>query len=160
MSTISSASSYRWLALIGIVLYLIAPAMPTLQLMDQEGNSGEYPGWPLLYFGWIGTIGILNGKTDGIGWLGNPLFLLGTLRVLMGKRRRTTALLAVAVGLSLASFTLKEVLINEGGTTSNVVGYKLGFWLWMAAIWFNLFVSIFVDSISPCGLQDSEKPLN
>jgi hypothetical protein len=144
-------------ALLGVLLYLISPTITALDVSDAEGNQMAYPGWPLLLFGWVETLGVLSGKVSGAGWLANPLFVLGTLRVLLDYKKGATAVMLAAAVISLASFLLNEVYLDEAGNTAKVVGYRLGFWLWMAAIWWNLIVAVMTRG-RPKDIRDSKTP--
>jgi len=56
------------------------------------------------------------------------LFLLGRQHILAG------LIAAIALGLSLTALTITEVPKNEAGHTAPVIGYGLGFYLWVASI--------------------------
>ena len=145
-----SQNPLRWVALAGIVIFAIAPWLTALDLIHKDGAPDQYPGWPLLFFGWLGVFGLLDGKFHAVGWLANPLFALGTMILLFDrfdKRRIATIVLFVAAVFSLGGFLLTEVLMDEGGNTATVVAHNIGFWLWMAAIWFNFLVALVVQSL-------------
>jgi hypothetical protein len=143
----------RWIALLGILIFVIAPWLPALDLTRQDGNSDQYPGWPLLFFGWLGVFGVLDLKFYAIGWLANPLFAIGSLVLLFDrfdKRRIATIVLFAAAIFSLGGFLLKEIMMDEGVSTAAVTGHNFGFWLWLAAIWFN-FLAAIVVKLPPVG---------
>ena len=75
----------RWIALFGIVMFAIAPWLVALDVTRKDGAPDQYPGWPLLFFGWLGVFGVLDGKIDAVGWLANPLFGLGTMILLFDR---------------------------------------------------------------------------
>ncbi len=140
----------RWVACLGIVVFAIAPWLVALDLTRKDGAPDQYPGWPLLFFGWLGVFGVLDGKFYAIGWLANPLFLAGSLVLLFDrfdKRRIATIVLFAAAVFSLGGFLLTEVLMDEGGNTASVTRHNIGFWLWLAAIWFNFLVALVVQSL-------------
>ena len=144
----------RWVVLLGIVAFAIAPWLTALDLTRKDGAPDQYPGWPLLFFGWLGVFGVLDGKIDAIGWLANPLFVLGTMILLFDrfdKRRIATIVLFAAALFSLGGFLLTEVLMDEAGHTAAVTSHNIGFWLWLAAIWFNFLVALVVQSLPVSG---------
>ncbi|MEI8020632.1 MAG: hypothetical protein WCH39_20685 [Schlesneria sp.] len=141
----------RWVALIGILMFAIAPWLTALDLIRKDGAPDQYPGWPLLLFGWLGVFGVLDLKFYAVGWLANPLLIIGTLLLLFDhfdKRRLATIVLFAAAMFAVGGFLLKEIMMDEGGNTAAVVGHNIGFWLWMAAIWFNFLVALVVQSLS------------
>ena len=131
-------------------MFAIAPWLPALDLTRKDGTPDQYPGWPLLFFGWLGVFGVLDLKFYAIGWLANPLFAIGSLVLLFDrfdKRRIATIVLFAAAMFSLGGFLLTEIMMDEGGNTATVVGHNIGFWLWLAAIWFNFLVALIVQSL-------------
>lgn len=131
-------------AMMGVIIFAIAPWVTALNLRNSEGLATAYPGWPLLFFGWFELLSLFDGRPSGIGWLANPCFAVGTLAIFLGHRRFALAAMFAAVLFSLASFWLFEVPMDEGGNLSRIVGYNIGFWLWMGAIWWNCFAALLI----------------
>ncbi len=141
-------------------MFAIAPWLPALDLTRKDGALDHYPGWPLLFFGWLGVFGVLDLKFYAIGWLANPLFAIGSLVLLFDrfdKRRIATIVLFAAAVFSLGGFLLTEVLMDEAGHTAAVTSHNIGYWLWLAAIWFNFLVALVVQSL-PVPVRAETKP--
>ena len=131
-------------------MFAIAPWVPALELTRKDGALDQYPGWPLLFFGWLGVFGLLDLKFYAIGWLANPLFAIGSLVLMCDRfdtRRVATLVLFAGAMFSLGGFLLTEILMDEGGNTAAVTGHNIGFWLWLTAIWFNFVVALSVQSL-------------
>ncbi len=104
----------------------------------------------LLLIGWLGV-------TQGvIAWLANPLLVVGW--VLLGSRQqRAATLCAAAATLCAASFLLcKTILTDEGGNHSRIVGYGLGYWLWLAST-VVLFAGALVEFIGSQHLRAADR---
>ena len=140
----------RWVALLGILMFVIAPWLTSLDLTRKDGALDHYPGWPLLFVGWLGVFGVLDLKFYAVGWLANPLFAIGTLVLLFDRfdRRRIATIVRLAAGIfTLGGFLLTELMMDEAGKTASVTGHNIGFWLWLASIWFNFLVALIVQSL-------------
>lgn len=83
-------------------------------------------------------IGIL-GPLDGIfAWFANPILFVAYLFFYL-KRFNWSIFFGVIAFLLISSFFLNTtVIVNEGGTRAEVIGYGLGFWLWMASSVFSI----------------------
>lgn len=130
----------RWLSLAGLALVVIACGLPTLDI----GEDGTYPGWPLLLCGWSGILGFVHPISSAWGWWANPFLLAGTIAVLLRRSKSAVGILTVALGCSLFSLLIREVIRNEAGAMYQIKGVLVGFWVWQAAIWFNLLVAAVV----------------
>lgn len=126
------------------MIYLVSPWMNALVIERGETTSG-YPGWTLLFFGWLGLFSILDGDPSALGWLANPLFLVGTVAILFGQRMMSIVAMGAALAFALMSFLLQKILVDEAGNTAAVVGYDVGFWIWMSSIGVNFFIAVLIQ---------------
>jgi hypothetical protein len=112
----------------GISILIFACSLPfDGYYIARDGLDKADPAWGLLLIGWLGV-----GET--LAWFANPM-LLGSWVLVWVKQGRVacvTALLATAFSLS---FLLnKDIICNEGGGRSPIIGYGYGYWLWIASI--------------------------
>lgn len=126
------------------MIYVVSPWMDALVIQRGDTTSG-YPGWTLLFFGWMGLFSILDGDASAIGWLANPLFLLGTIAILVGLRLMALIAMALAFAFALASFLLNKILVDEAGNTAAVIGYDVGFWIWLSSIGVGLLIAVLIQ---------------
>jgi signal transduction histidine kinase len=109
-------------------------------------------GWEILLFGWMG---IFSGS---IAWFGNLFLLAAWLGLAFGKKRSSeiTSLVMslLAVALALSTLQLKELIIDEGGGRTPIVGHGWGYYLWLASIVLTMLGSLVVVILS---LRSSER---
>jgi len=134
----------QWCALIAVMIYLVSPWMDALVIERGDTTSG-YPGWTLLFFGWMGLFSVLDGDPSAIGWLANPLFLVGTIAILIGLRLVAIIAMSAALSFALASFLLRKILVDEAGNTAAVVGHDIGFWIWLSSIGVGLLIAVSIQ---------------
>jgi hypothetical protein len=103
------------------VLFLSSLGLKTLIL--SHGDSGFLMGFVCLLFGF-----------SYLAWFANPLFLVSI--ILLSLNRSGMALAASTASLILAAttFLIQKAPFNEAGHMANVVGYGLGFYLWIASM--------------------------
>ena len=85
------------------------------------------PGFALLLVGWLALF-------DGVvAWLANPVLFASWLLFQQGKH--TAALVSAMASLLLAVSFLahKEIMVSEAPTYETVIGYGLGYGMWLAA---------------------------
>jgi hypothetical protein len=92
------------------------------------GSPCEYfSGFLSLIFGWLGVLMI---HVPAFPWLANPL-LLGSWS-LFKKKPNVSFILSIAAFVLMLSFLwVDEIIDNDGTTTTKVVSYGLGYWLWV-----------------------------
>jgi hypothetical protein len=96
--------------------------------VDQGERSGGGTGGELLLVGWIGFI-------DGFhAWFANPLLLIAWIMALLWPRLVSPVFAIGALVLALGFLRHEDILINEGGGRAKIVGYGIGYWLWIASI--------------------------
>ncbi len=111
------------------LMFVVSLCLPALWLAREPAAdpTGNYVGAALLMLGWIEALG---GSTSGLAWLANPCFGLGILCLLFRRFGWAVVIFTVGFGLTCASFGIRTVVIDEGGSTNFVVGFGPGFWLW------------------------------
>jgi hypothetical protein len=123
----------KFLATLSIVFYvasLFLPAFrfsstdPFFKLAADDFNAGIV----ILLLGWMETIG------PGVAWLANPAWILSHVLRRRGRLDKALACSIVAVCLSLSSFFVRELTMNEGGGTAQIYSPGLGFYVWFLAL--------------------------
>jgi hypothetical protein len=84
-------------------------------------------GFLSLIFGWLGVFML---HLPAFPWLANPILVASWF---LQKRNNNTSLIfsGISLGLMLSFLLVNEIIANEAGTTSKVVFYGLGYWLWV-----------------------------
>lgn len=128
----------RAFVLVSLLLFLVSLTQPGFY-------GGHHPdtGFGLLL---IGIFGVLAGQ---FAWFANPVLLLAWVWLWRSDPRcrgRDLKLALVALGLAL-SFLLHSTTFNGIGFTENrppvpIVGYGLGYWLWLGSIAVVVFGSL------------------
>ncbi|UZO79615.1 hypothetical protein NBT05_11690 [Aquimarina sp. ERC-38] len=78
----------------------------------------------------FGAIGIFFGGAT-LCWLANPLLILSWLLI---NQNKVSLLLSLASFLIASSFLLfDEIIDDEAGHYRKIIGYELGFWLWLSS---------------------------
>jgi hypothetical protein len=78
----------------------------------------------------LGVFGLLDGI---VAWLANPA-LLAAWVCFYFKRFNISLWLGILAFILIISFLLHTTIIaNEGGTRVEIIGYGLGFWLWLVS---------------------------
>jgi hypothetical protein len=79
--------------------------------------------------------GMFLGIFGGTAWFANPA-VAASVYCLLKKRSRgsTIALAAAAVALALCFLKQQTIIVDEGGDPHQIVGYGLGYWMWLSSI--------------------------
>jgi hypothetical protein len=87
------------------------------------------PCWWLLLIGWGALL-------DGvIAWLANPAIVAAWIMIWFPQRRWLATVFAFSALCCTLSFMLHDdILANEGGGRSAIIGYGTGYRLWMASV--------------------------
>jgi hypothetical protein len=85
------------------------------------------PAWGLLAFGWLGV------GAGGTAWLANPCLLLGWVALARRWKPVSIILAASALLLVISFLGVDRVIASEVPTYAHVVGYGIGYWLWLAS---------------------------
>lgn len=118
--------------------FVLISLLTFLASLTQPGfYGGHHPetGFGLLL---IGVLGVFDGK---FAWFANPVLLIAWITLWRSPKRcpgRDLKLALVALGLGL-SFLLHTTTFNGIGFAENrppvpIVGYGLGYWLWIGSI--------------------------
>lgn len=92
-------------------------------VLEEAGPTTFIIGFVCLAFGW-----------SHLAWYANPLLFAGILAYLL-KRDWVAALLAAAAfAVGLTTLGIEEMPRNEGGAKEAVVGYQIGFYLWLTSM--------------------------
>ena len=115
----------RWLFAISVLLYLVA-------MIATPFRTGTPPhpwaaGWEVLLTGWMGVL------AGVYAWLANPL--VAAAWVLTLNRRRGPAVVAAVLALlsGMSFLSLRQIMVNEGGTYEPVHLDAIGYWCWLAS---------------------------
>jgi hypothetical protein len=83
--------------------------------------------WGLLLLGWVGL------ASGTLAWLANPALLLAWA-LLLNKKHSSSLLAGIVALLLMLSFLFQTTVVSsEAPTYSRVVGYGVGFWLWVGS---------------------------
>jgi hypothetical protein len=111
------------------VLFLSSLGFNTLLL--SHGDSSFLMGFVCLLFGFT-----------YLAWYANPLFLVSIVLLSLNRSSWALAASTASVILATTTFLIQKVPYNEAGHMANVVGYGLGFYLWIASMSVVLLTSV------------------
>jgi len=76
-------------------------------------------------------------------WLANPAILISWISFNKNQKKSLiTSLIAVCVSISFLFFD--KIIINEAGTYGQIVGYRIGYWLWLTSLTLMLLGNLIV----------------
>ena len=111
---------------ISLALYVICLTQDGYYI-DGADPEAWSPAYGLLFIGWIG---IFAGM---FAWLANPL-LFASWFLLATSRHRAAFFVSLGALLFAMSFLLhSEVISSAAPTYSRIIGYGMGYWLWIAS---------------------------
>lgn len=116
-----------WLLLVAILLFLAA--MP-LESFCIPGSCSEWRSYALLLMGYLD---LYAHPRAGYVWLANPALLAAWWAMRKGRKSAAVALGFAALVLSASFLSVPDVLVDELRPPQPVVGYGLGYWLWLAS---------------------------
>ena len=99
--------------------------------IDRQEDPKAYSDSSILFFlGWMSFLG--GGLIPFVIWLANPLYIL---TIIYTVQQQKLALLLSLAPIILASvfMMLPTILTSESGSTSEITGRGLGFYLWFSA---------------------------
>jgi hypothetical protein len=124
---------------ISIILYISCLFFDSFQIAGVEKPFA--PSYEMFQVGWIA---VLSGM---LAWLANPLLYISWFFALLDKDKVTLITSMVAMALAL-SFMLHDTIVvkktGETVATAAIVGYGLGYWLWLASAVFMALGSIVI----------------
>jgi hypothetical protein len=121
------------LRIAGIVLaaVLFLSSLGFNTLISSRGDSSFLMGFVCLLFGF-----------SYIAWFANPLFLMSVIFLSLNRSGMALATSTASLILAATTFLIQKVPYNEAGHTAEVVGYGLGFYLWIASMCVILLTSV------------------
>lgn len=112
---------------ISVVLYVMCLTQDGYYI-DGPDPTAWSPAYGLLISGWLGLfVGVF-------AWLANPL-LFASWFLLAISKHRAAFLVSLGAFLFAMSFLLhSEVISSTKPTYSKIIGYGIGYWLWIASV--------------------------
>lgn len=86
-------------------------------------------GLNILVSGWLGF------SVGTFAWFANISFIISIARLIQHKSAITVSLISIALGLTAYSWDI--TVLDAGGAKARIYGYSIGFYLWMAALFFS-----------------------
>jgi len=77
-----------------------------------------------------------------LAWYANPLFLVSIILLSVNRWHIALATSTASLILAATTFLIHKAPFNEAGHMANVVGYGIGFYLWVASISAILLTSV------------------
>jgi len=111
------------LATVALILWLSSLPFAGFSLYSQDQHIG---GLYILLLGWLAAL------FGNFAWYANVFFFIALFRLFRGKSATIASTLALL--LSIDTFRMSEMALNEGGATSPIYGYGWGFILWEIAL--------------------------
>ena len=127
MTTAKLRQPADWLLLVAVLLFLAA--MP-MESFCTPGSCSEWRSYALLFMGWLD---LYAHPRAGYVWLANPALLTAWWALRKERKNVAMALGFAALVLSASFLGVPEVLVDEQRPPQPVVGYQLGYWLWLAS---------------------------
>jgi hypothetical protein len=119
---------------LAVVLFLSSLGLKTLLL--SHGDSSFLLGFVCLLFGF-----------SYVAWFANPLFVASIIFLSLNRSGMALATSTASVILAATTFLIQKAPFNEAGHMANVVGYGLGFYLWIASMCVILLTSVFSATV-------------
>lgn len=116
------------------VLFLSSLGLKTLLL--SHGDSSFLPGFVCLLFGF-----------SYVAWFANPLFVASIILLSINRSGMALVTSTASVILAATTFLIQKAPFNEAGHMANVVGYGLGFYLWIASMCVIVLTSVFSATV-------------
>jgi hypothetical protein len=99
--------------------------------IDRQEDPKAYADSSILFFlGWMSFLG--GGLIPFIIWLANPLYIL-TIIYTVQQQKLALLLSLTPIILAIVFMMLPTILTSESGSTSEITGIGLGFYLWFSA---------------------------
>lgn len=109
------------------IALLIAAITQKSYVLDNGQPPGD--GSAAFFFGWLG---VFYGGA-GLCWLANPAVIASWV-LMKSNPGMALGFSALATVLALAFLWFDKIVANEGGGVAAIIGYKLGYWLWVSSM--------------------------
>jgi len=117
----------RKVLIISVVLYVASLTPDSICI---SGDCGGWPGWGILFVGWLALFATPANMT----WLANPVLFV-CWGLLLGSRWWAALVVGAAALAGGGSFLLHDkILSSESGSLSTITGTAIGYWLWLASM--------------------------
>ena len=106
--------------------FLMSLTQTAFMIDKSDSDSGSMHSLLALLTGWLA----LFSSPAGTAWVANPLLVLSWFFISRNIRKALIAsILATAASASFLLFG--EIISDEAGHTSEIIGYGSGYWLWL-----------------------------
>lgn len=123
------------LTIASVALFMMCLALPGYYTFGEHPHTGIH-GCMLLLLGWLAV------PSGTLAWLANPAILCAWMFLLAKEPKPSFYAAVVALGLILTFLVQRHVISgDEAGHTALVVGYDVGFWLWLLSALVQIFAS-------------------
>jgi hypothetical protein len=130
---------------LSLMLFFLSLCFPALYIGGGEKPSEAY-GFAVLLLGWLGLPWPIY-----LPWLANPLLMICILLLFFRNFDKAIYLGAAALAFGIASFFVSEV--PSSSREEKIVGYGVGFFLWLSAIGLSFGASLYMRFASKKGAQ-------
>ncbi len=96
-----------------------------------EGDSTYILGIIALLFGW-----------GNAQWYANPLLVMAHVYIFKSRYCRSVVFAGLALLLGLSTFLMVEIPRDGSGRITTIVGYELGFYLWLSTLVLTFFGAV------------------
>lgn len=93
----------------------------------------------------FGLFGVFVGGA-ALCWLANPLLILSWIFIKNNKLSLIMSVLSTLIAISFLLFD--EIIADEAGHYSRIIGYELGYWIWVSSNGIMLFGNYLINKIS------------
>lgn len=112
---------------------LFCACLPFSSFCVYSVHCGEWPSWSLLVFGWIVAF---NGWPYST-WFANPLLIASWGFGFSRMGLIAFGLSSWALFLAVSFAKTEKIITNEGGAANPIMSFELGYWLWIASMFFS-----------------------
>ena len=121
------------------LLLLISPmlflaCLPMQAVCTSNFDCSGWPAYGILLFGWMAPFA----APANIGWWANPALLISWVMGLQWQYRSAAGVAIAALVFCLIPLADPNVVMNEGGIIQRIVGFRSGYFLWLASAVVNL----------------------
>ena len=113
--------------LVASLAFFVACLFARGYYVDRADPRAQAEGWKLLVFGWIA---IASGT---LAWLGNPALFVSWSLLAANKPRLSLFSAIIGCVLVITFLFERAVPTGEAPEPSLVVGYGIGYWLWLTS---------------------------